>query len=91
MKVQGYDSRTLWLALVIESLLLLGTGCLAGAVFGIYSEVLQSHALASVTGFPIVVSTQPLAALGSFALVTIVAAVIVAVPGYRVARVLPYP
>jgi putative ABC transport system permease protein len=91
IKVQGYDSRTLWLALVIESVLLLGAGCLTGAVFGIYSEVLQSHALATVTGFPIVISTQVPAATASFVLVTIVAAAIVAVPGYRVARVLPYP
>lgn len=91
MKVQGYESNTLWLALIFESVLLLGAGCLIGSLFGIYSEILQSHALATVTGFPIVISVQVLAAFGSFALVTTVAAVIVAIPGYRVAHVSPYP
>jgi putative ABC transport system permease protein len=91
MKVLGYDRRVLWLALIYESALLLGAGCSIGALFGVYSELLQSHALATVTGFPIVISVQALVALGSFALVTAVAVAIVAVPGYRVASVPPYP
>jgi putative ABC transport system permease protein len=91
MKVQGYESRTLWWALIFESVLLVGAGCLIGSLFGVYSEILQSHALANVTGFPIVISARVLAAIGSFALVTTVAAAIIAIPGYRVARVLPYP
>jgi putative ABC transport system permease protein len=91
MKVQGYESHTLWWALTVESVLLLGTGCLIGSLFGIYSEILQSHALATVTGFPIVITVQILAAFGSFALVTTVAAAIIAIPGYRVAHVSPYP
>jgi putative ABC transport system permease protein len=90
MKVQGYSTSVLWYALFCESALLLGTGCLTGAVFGSYGQLLLSHALLSVTGFPVVFSTGALAALGSFVLVTAVAAVIVAIPGYRAARVAPY-
>ncbi len=87
MKVQGYSTRVLWHALFCESALLLGTGCLDWArVFGIYGQLLLSHALLSVTGFPVVYSAGVLAALGSFALVTAVAAAIVAVPGYREPR-----
>jgi putative ABC transport system permease protein len=90
MKVQGYSTSVLWYALFCESALLLGTGCLTGAIFGSYGQLLLSHALLSVTGFPVVFSTGALAAIGSFVLVTAVAATIVAIPGYRAARVAPY-
>ncbi|HEY5044288.1 MAG TPA: ABC transporter permease [Solirubrobacteraceae bacterium] len=90
MKVQGYCTSVLWSALLCESALLLGSGCLAGALFGIYGQLLLSHALLSVTGFPVVFSAGALAAAGSFLLVTAVAAAIVAIPGYRAAAVTPY-
>jgi putative ABC transport system permease protein len=90
MKVQGYFTSVLWYALFCESALLLGTGCLTGALFGIYGQLLLSHALLSVTGFPVVFSAGALAATGSFVLVTAVAAMIVAIPGYRAAGVRPY-
>jgi putative ABC transport system permease protein len=90
MKVQGYSTGALWRALFCESSLLLGAGCLAGAIFGIYGQLLLSHALLSVTGFPVVFSAGVPAAAGSFVLVTAVAAVIVAIPGYRAAAVVPH-
>jgi putative ABC transport system permease protein len=90
MKVQGYSPRVLWYALLCESALLLGTGCLIGALFGIYGQLLLSHALLSVTGFPVVFSNGIPIALGSVVLVTVSAAMIVAIPGYRAARVSPY-
>ncbi len=91
MKVQGYDTRTLWHALVCESALLIGAGCLIGACLGIYGQLLLSHALVTVTGFPVIVSANVLVAFGSFALMTIVAATCIAIPGYRAADVAPYP
>jgi putative ABC transport system permease protein len=91
MKVQGYGSRTLWRALVCESALLIGAGCVTGAVYGVGSELLQSHALVAVTGFPVVISIHVLVAVWSFALVTLLAVAISAVPGYRAATVDPYP
>lgn len=91
MKVQGYGSQTLWRALIYESTLLIGAGCATGAMFGVCSELLQSHALVAVTGFPVVISIQALVALWSFALVTFIAVAIIAVPGYRAAAVEPYP
>jgi putative ABC transport system permease protein len=89
MKVDGFSRGVLWRALLVESALLLGAGCSIGAVFGIYGELLLSHALASVTGFPVVFSVAALVAVGSFALVTAVAVSIVAIPGYLAARVRP--
>jgi putative ABC transport system permease protein len=91
MKVQGYSARMLWHALIYESALLIGAGCLIGAGLGIYGQLLLSHALVVVTGFPVIVSANALIALGSFALVTIAAAVCVAIPGYRAAGIAPYP
>jgi putative ABC transport system permease protein len=89
MKVDGFGRNVLWRALLAESTLLLGTGCSIGAVFGLYGQLLLSHALATVTGFPVVYSVGALVAIGSFALVTGVAVAILAVPGYLVARVRP--
>jgi putative ABC transport system permease protein len=91
MKVQGYVTTVLWRALLAESALLLGTGCSLGAAFGIYGQFLLSHALLTVTGFPIIFSLTGFVAIGSFLLVTTVAAAIISIPGYRAARVAPYP
>ena len=58
MKVQGYERRMLWQALIWESGLLIGAGCLIGAVLGIYGQLLLSHALVTITGFPVIVSAN---------------------------------
>ncbi len=91
MKVQGYERRMLWQALIWESGILIGTGCLVGAALGIYGQLLLSHALVTITGFPVIVSANTLIALASFALVTVAAAACVAIPGYRAAGIAPYP
>jgi putative ABC transport system permease protein len=90
MKAHGYRRRALWVALLWESVVLLGAGCSIGAVFGLYGQLLISHALAVVTGFPVVFSVGTLIALSSFTLVSVIAVAIVALPGYRVASVAPY-
>ena len=80
-----------------------GAGCCARArccsqpaarsarVFGLYAQLLGSHFLASVTGFPIVFNIEGVAALSSFALVSVIAVAMLAVPGYLVVRVPPGP
>jgi putative ABC transport system permease protein len=89
MKVDGFRKGVLWRALLIESALLLGAGCSIGAIFGIYGQTLLSHTLASVTGFPVILSVGAGVAIASFLLVTAVAVSIVAIPGYLAARVRP--
>jgi putative ABC transport system permease protein len=91
MKLEGFPRRGLWYSLILESSLLLGSGCSLGAVSGIYGQLLLSHALLTVTGFPVIFSIGALTAVVSFALVTATAAAIIAVPGYRAASVRPYP
>jgi putative ABC transport system permease protein len=90
MKVDGYQTGVLWRALLLESGLLLGAGCSIGAAFGIYGQLLISHALATVTGFPVIYSAGALVAIASFTLVSAVAVAIIAVPGYRAASVPGY-
>jgi putative ABC transport system permease protein len=90
MKVQGYERGVLWRALLCESGVLLGAGCLIGAASGIFGQLLISHALATVTGFPIVFSAGILVALVSFVLVSVLAVSLVALLGYRAAGVAPY-
>ncbi len=89
IKRQGYKRGVLWRALLCESALLLGAGCSLGALFGIYGQLLLSHALASVTGFPIIFSVGGLAAVLSFAIVSATAVAILALPGYLAVRVRP--
>jgi putative ABC transport system permease protein len=89
MKVDGYDERELWRALLYESALLLGAGCSIGALFGLYGQLLLSRTLATVTGFPVVFSVAGASALTDVVLVAGVAFAIVAIPGYLAARAQP--
>ena len=89
IRCQGFRKPVLWRWLLWESSLLLGIGCLAGAIFGVYGQLLLSHALATVTGFPISFNLEVLVALSTFALVSIAAVAVVAVPGYLIVRAPP--
>jgi hypothetical protein len=64
-------------------------GCSIGAIFGLYAQLLGSHFLAAVTGFPVVFSMEGIAAISSFGLVAIVAVATLTVPGYLAVRVPP--
>jgi putative ABC transport system permease protein len=89
LKLDGYSDLAVWRILMLESVLVVGSGCSIGAVFGLYGQLLGSRAILSVTGFPVVFSFGLLLALGSFALVTAVAVAMTAIPGYLMARVRP--
>ena len=89
IKCQGYRRGVLWRWLLCESAVLLVVGCSIGAVFGLCAQLLGSHFLASVTGFPVAFNVEGFAALSSFALLTIVTVAVVALPGYLVVRVPP--
>lgn len=88
-KCHGYREGVLWRALICESAVLLTAGSLVGAIFGLYAQLLGSHFLAVVTGFPVVFGVEGLAAISSFALVSVTAVVALAIPGYFAVRVPP--
>lgn len=89
LKVDGMTERELWRAMLLESVVLLGAGCLTGAVFGLYGQVLLSRALSAVTGFPVVYEVAVAVAISSLVIVTAVAVAMVALPGFLAARVRP--
>jgi hypothetical protein len=68
---------------------LLGAGCAAGALFGLYAQQLLARALANVINFPVVYSFAALTALTSLGLVLVAAAMAIALPGYLAAGVSP--
>jgi putative ABC transport system permease protein len=88
-RLTGVPKATLRRWVLCEGVVLLSIGCLAGAVFGIYGQLLLSHALASVTGFPINFNIGALVALSTFAIVGGAAVAVVAVVGYLMVRVPP--
>ncbi len=87
LKLEGFDRSELWRTILLESLLLLGVGCLAGALFGLCGEQLLDRALANVINFPVVYSVALLPALISLMVVVATAAAILALPGYLAAGV----
>ncbi|HEU0249089.1 MAG TPA: FtsX-like permease family protein [Solirubrobacteraceae bacterium] len=89
MKVDGYSSGELWRALLWETAVLLSAGCTIGALFGLYGQLVLSHALVSVTGFPVIFSIGLPVAVISFVVVTAIALGMVALPGYLAAQVKP--
>ena len=89
MKCHGFRETVLWRSLLWESAVMLLAGCLAGAIFGLYAQLLGSHFLSTVTGFPIVFDIEGVAALTSFALVSCTTIAVLAIPGYLVVRVPP--
>jgi putative ABC transport system permease protein len=87
MKVDGFSKGVLWRALLWESSILLGAGCVLGAIFGLFGQLLLSRALSIVYGFPVIETFSISAAVASCALIVVVAVLIVAIPGYAAARV----
>jgi putative ABC transport system permease protein len=88
-KLDGHPTTTMWGSLAIESGVLFGTGCLLGAAASLLGQLLFSRGLQSISGFPVVATARPLISATSFALVTAIALLAVAAPGYLVARVRP--
>jgi putative ABC transport system permease protein len=89
LKRTGNRRGLLWRALFYESAVMLGSGCLIGAAFGVFGQLVISHALATVTGFPISISVGAAIAIFSFLEISATALAIVAAPGYFVVRVHP--
>jgi putative ABC transport system permease protein len=87
LKLEGLPRAELWRTILLESLLLLGAGCLTGAIFGLYGQQLADRALAQVINFPVVYSVNATAALTSVSLVAAAALAILAIPGYLAASV----
>ena len=87
LRIQGFDYRQLWRALLLESLILLSIGGLDGAVLGVYGHALASRWLQLTTGFPAPFSLAGAQILETFLLVAAMAIAVIAIPGLRAAKV----
>jgi putative ABC transport system permease protein len=72
---------------LLESAIVLGVGCVTGAIFGVYGHALASRALLLTTGFPAPFSLGSLRIFVTLGLVAGIAMVVIAVPGLLAARV----
>jgi putative ABC transport system permease protein len=86
LKIQGYDTGQLWRALLLESAIVLGVGCVIGAVAGVYGHALASRWLRLATGFPAPFAVGVEEVLLTLALLAIIAIAVIALPGLAAAR-----
>jgi len=89
LKSQGFDSRQLWRALLLESAIVLAVGCADGVLLGVYGHALASRWLRSATGFPAPFSIEGDPLLITIVLVIGIALAVIALPGLSAARVSP--
>jgi putative ABC transport system permease protein len=87
MKIQGYDRWQLWRALLLECAIVLGVGCVVGAILGIYGHALGSRGLMQITGFPAPFSIDLPQIAITLALLASITMTVIALPGLLAARV----
>lgn len=86
LKIQGYSTAQLWRALLLESTVVLGVGCVVGAVFGIYGHALASRWLRLDTGFPAPFTIGFAAVFLTLGLLAAIALAVISLPGLAAAR-----
>jgi len=89
LKVHGLGEGELWRALLLEGVLLLGTGCFCGALFGLIGQLLLDRAVETISGFPASYVTALPAAARVLVLMTASATAILALPGWLAVQVRP--
>jgi len=89
LRIQSFSPRQLWRVLLLESSVVLGAGCLTGAVMGVYGQIVIDRYMRAVTGFPVASTLAGWSTLRIVALVVMAALAAVAVPGWFAARVPP--
>jgi putative ABC transport system permease protein len=88
-RLHGFMPRQLWSTLLIESGLVLATGCATGAVVGLYGHLMLGRWLQLTTGFPAPFAPSAIATLGTAAAVAAAALISIAMPSYRAAHIPP--
>jgi putative ABC transport system permease protein len=86
LKIQGYDTRQLWRALLLESVIVLGVGCSVGAAAGVLGHALASRWLRLTTGFPAPFAVGLQQVFLTLALLAVIALTVIALPGLAAAR-----
>ncbi|HEX9482069.1 MAG TPA: FtsX-like permease family protein [Solirubrobacteraceae bacterium] len=86
LKIQGYGTAQLWRALLLESTVVLGVGCIVGALFGVYGHALASRWLRLSTGFPAPFTVGLPGVFLTLSLLAIIALAVISLPGLAAAR-----
>lgn len=86
LRIEGFRSRKLWQALIVETALVLSAGCVVGAVAGVYGQFLLDRWLALSTGYPAPFAFALWQTLLTCAVVAAAALLVTLVPGYLVSR-----
>jgi putative ABC transport system permease protein len=89
LRLSGVKPRRIRLILLMESALMLGAGCVTGALTGIYGQFIINRYLRHVTAFPLASLGTGARPVEIFAFVIVVVLTIVAVPGWFASRVSP--
>jgi putative ABC transport system permease protein len=89
LRIQSFTPQQLWRVLLLESGIVLGAGCLTGALAGVYGQLGIDRYLQLITGFPVAAEPGGWSTIQTFALVVGAALVAVAIPGWFAARVPP--
>ena len=89
LRLTGVTPARLRRMLLLESTLLLGAGCLTGALVGLYGQIVIDGYLRNVAGFPIVTLTAGLRPLELLVIVIAIVLALVAFPVLQAARVPP--
>jgi putative ABC transport system permease protein len=89
LRLAGVRAPRLRRILLTEAVLMLGAGCITGAVAGIYGQIIIDGYLKHVTGFPVASLSANLRPLELLALVATIVLAIAAVPGWSASRVSP--
>jgi len=89
LRIQSFTPRQLRSILLYESALVLATGCLTGAIAGIYGHLLSDRFLRLTTGFPAPFRLGGLQAVGITSVIVITALTVLIVPGYVASKAPP--
>jgi putative ABC transport system permease protein len=89
LRLSGAKPSRLRRILALEAALMLGTGCLVGAIAGVYGQVGIDGYLKHVTGFPLASSLTGVRPIEVFVVVLAAAMAIVTIPGWFASRVPP--
>ena len=89
LRISGGSPPRLRRLLLVESTLILGTGCVVGVIAGIYGQLIIDGYLKQVTGFPVASFATGWRPLAILALVLASALAVLAAPAFSASRVSP--
>jgi putative ABC transport system permease protein len=89
LRLLGVKPARLRRIMLLEASLMLGSGCVTGALAGVYGQLVLDGYLKRVTGFPLARIATGARPLEIFVLVLVLALALVAAPGWLASRVPP--